>query len=565
MKQPLERFTDMATHSYSLLPPFLLAASMAVGAPHAVEQVGTLERGGIKIERLRFDGPEYGGAQPRVYAIYAAPDGPGPYPAVLQVHGGGQTCYPENVLYFVGLGYACLSFDWTGPRGSRPRDEVTHWPQDLTGQYFEVPGKGTTSSIIHQASEAGIAAIDVLAAREEVDPERIAVQGVSWGGLIAFNIAARDDRVAALLPVYGIGGVAKAWNQMGIGLRNRGKGFAEQWTEAFDPLSFPDSITCPVFFASGTNDFFGQLSHAEERLDALSAPVWRSYGPNRMHSLDSGTVRAGERWLDSLMRPETALPPPPGLLVGIAANGSLAVRIEAPFHAREVHVDYTRGTQHDLTGAWLTEKAREDGDGGFLAVVPLVDALQPVELIGQVVLDDGAMFSTARWAGLPARDLPGARGTLPVSDTISDWGAPDGGWFVHRGTDFFHAKAPVPTLDARQIDGRRALQLTGPEGGAVTIGTRLVTDAARSRGNAQRLEVWFHDVESLQFRTNWFLRLPSASEHFADLEGGRGWQRHLINPGDLMPFGGDAGADDGKRLASWNEVYSFHLSSVKIP
>jgi dienelactone hydrolase len=50
----------------------------------------------------------------------------------------------------------------------------------------------------------GIRAIDYLQGRPEVDPERIAVTGISGGGAVTFWIAAADDRVKVAVPVSGM-------------------------------------------------------------------------------------------------------------------------------------------------------------------------------------------------------------------------------------------------------------------------------------------------------------------------------------------------------------------------
>ncbi|MBC7815696.1 MAG: prolyl oligopeptidase family serine peptidase, partial [Planctomycetaceae bacterium] len=50
----------------------------------------------------------------------------------------------------------------------------------------------------------GVRAIDYLVSRPEVDPERIAVTGISGGGAATFWIAAADERVKVCVPVSGM-------------------------------------------------------------------------------------------------------------------------------------------------------------------------------------------------------------------------------------------------------------------------------------------------------------------------------------------------------------------------
>jgi dienelactone hydrolase len=51
----------------------------------------------------------------------------------------------------------------------------------------------------------GIRALDYLQSRPEVDPERLAVTGISGGGAATFWIAAADERVKVAVPVSGMG------------------------------------------------------------------------------------------------------------------------------------------------------------------------------------------------------------------------------------------------------------------------------------------------------------------------------------------------------------------------
>jgi pimeloyl-ACP methyl ester carboxylesterase len=62
-------------------------------------------------------------------------------------------------------------------------------------------GKSDGAEITMGLREQGdlIGALDVMAARPEVDPERIGVLGMSMGGAIAILVAARDRRVRALV------------------------------------------------------------------------------------------------------------------------------------------------------------------------------------------------------------------------------------------------------------------------------------------------------------------------------------------------------------------------------
>src|SRR5207302_5586175 len=99
------------------------------------------------------------------------------------------------------LGYVCLAVDAFGA-GERAVD----------------PGPGTYHGGLLGASlwPAGVPliglqvydnrrAVDYLASRPEVDPAKLAITGASGGGNQSFYAGATDERLAAVIPVCGIG------------------------------------------------------------------------------------------------------------------------------------------------------------------------------------------------------------------------------------------------------------------------------------------------------------------------------------------------------------------------
>lgn len=66
---------------------------------------------------------------------------------------------------------------------------------------YDFPGHGESEGEVHwDAGEADslVAALDFLAARPDVSPDKLGVGGYSMGGLIAVRVAAQDPRVRAL-------------------------------------------------------------------------------------------------------------------------------------------------------------------------------------------------------------------------------------------------------------------------------------------------------------------------------------------------------------------------------
>jgi dipeptidyl aminopeptidase/acylaminoacyl peptidase len=82
-------------------------AAWPVQAPLDIEWLGETEHGGVKVRALRYTGSMAGGEPQRIYALYALPPSSGPgrkVPAIVQIHGGGQTCDADNVVWFARRG-----------------------------------------------------------------------------------------------------------------------------------------------------------------------------------------------------------------------------------------------------------------------------------------------------------------------------------------------------------------------------------------------------------------------------------------------------------------------------
>lgn len=538
-------------------------AATVWGAPPAldVEWLGESAVGELALRELRYTGSHWRGEPQRVFARYATPPGDGPFPAILQIHGGGQTAYQENVVWFAKHGYACLSFDWSGLRDGRSQDVVTLWPEELAGEYLGSGDGQETDVLLYHVLEAASRGIDVLASRPEVDADRIGVQGISWGGLAAWVLNGKDDRVKAVVPVYGTGGLVDHWNGEGMGLRRRPEAWQARWVAAFDPASFTETQHGPVMFLNGTNDFFGPLVDGERLLASFRVPHRRSYGANRMHSLDPANVAAGMAWLETHLKGGRAFPAEPILHAEAMASGGVRVVVAAD-GANDVFVHYRRGASLPLVGCWLTTRAAFLQGDQWEAAVPIVQSLDPIALIAESRHGEERFSLSSKVLDLlPARDLEAARPNESQTDVLSQWGAPDGGWYVFRGTDFLHARTPDLRLVGGELDGRQAIVLRG-EKARFNIATRVLADAGRTEGNDRALEIWTHDVATLRVRTNWFLRMPGAECNEAELQPGEGWRRSIVPLQALHPFDEDADAPDGTSdagLESWNDVHQINF------
>lgn len=125
-------------------------------------------------------------------------------PAVFYVCGhsgrgrdGNKTAYQTHGMWFARHGYICLVVD-TLQLGEIAA--IHHGTYRENRWWWH--SRGYTSAGVECWN--GVRGIDYLISRADVDPERIAVTGISGGGAATFWIAAADERVKVAVPISGM-------------------------------------------------------------------------------------------------------------------------------------------------------------------------------------------------------------------------------------------------------------------------------------------------------------------------------------------------------------------------
>ena len=173
--------------------------------PLNAQVTDTIEREeGFRVEKLHFQ------SRPKLYVtgnLYLPKDAKAgaKLPAVLYVCGhsgrgrdGNKTAFQHHGMWFATHGYAALLID-TLQLGEIAA--IHHGTYRYNRWWWQA--RGYTPAGVECWN--GIRAIDYLQSRPEVDPERIAVTGISGGGAATFWIGAADERVKVAVPVSGMG------------------------------------------------------------------------------------------------------------------------------------------------------------------------------------------------------------------------------------------------------------------------------------------------------------------------------------------------------------------------
>src|SRR5262249_21875508 len=118
---------------------------------------------------------------------------------------------------------------------------------------FEHTDEPITDQWSYHAVSDVIRAHSLLRAMPEVDPDRIGITGISWGGYLTCIVSGLDHRFKFAAPVYGCGflGENSAWVPEFKRLGSKG----DRWLAMWDPSHYLKNTKIPMLWVTGTNDF----------------------------------------------------------------------------------------------------------------------------------------------------------------------------------------------------------------------------------------------------------------------------------------------------------------------
>lgn len=233
----------------------------------------------------------------RVLARMGIPAGKGPFPGMLLQHGGLSNYEDMTGLarVFVNYGAVVLMINdpYTRPGVWQPTEYMGYtWPF-FTDQDHDIK----IQMIIDQRR-----AIDILAARPEVDPGRMAYYGISFGGAMGGLLAGVEDRLKAYVLEVGDGGLVEHTSPPNSdGLPDH---FSQNWAMKMWPTEslhhIGSAAPAALLFLNGTQDEFVTPSDAIRYQIAASEPktvIWYESG----HGLPQQSFIDAARWLQPIL------------------------------------------------------------------------------------------------------------------------------------------------------------------------------------------------------------------------------------------------------------------------
>ena len=346
---------------------------------------------------IMLEGEPYKGRPTWCFAYYGVPEWAtevNKAPAIVLVHGGLGTAYPEWVRMWVRRGYAAICVDTCGAFPMRTEDG--EWMANPEGGprgwgRIECAEEPLRDQWVYHAVADVIRSHSFLRSLPNVDARNVGVTGVSWGGFLTCILAAVDPRFAYAVPVYGCGFNYERpqW------IEKYDPVLLKKWAALWDASIYLPEAKCPMLWVDGTNDFAFSLDRVC-RSAALASKVPHVFsthlrmvhahgepgeGPREILAFADYFARGGK----DVVRVEKSLREGNRITAAFEANGRKVVRAELLWTADGADLKWDQRL-------WEV-RAIPDFDSSFGSVsVVLPD--NALAWVLNLITDEGLVFST---------------------------------------------------------------------------------------------------------------------------------------------------------------------------
>ena len=269
------------------------------GIPKIAGTLSEEVKDGVRITRLRYQSVEGSDSgipgSNEIYAVIGRPEKEvaGKRPAMLVCHGGGGSALELNVAGWAQLGFVALSMDLPGHMGEKDIKSVTRVKgrKYASGLFAFTPDPRRSADF--DTIVSGLMGFNLLASQADVDPARIGVTGISWGGYTSLMLASLlGDRLAAGFALYGAGFYPLSNPGIGSPICQLSNEEQMLWMRNFDPGPRARSIKAPFLMYPAANDIYFLPPAVMGTYAAIGSSKRICFGPNQSHwiALPGGTV-----------------------------------------------------------------------------------------------------------------------------------------------------------------------------------------------------------------------------------------------------------------------------------
>lgn len=313
------------------------------------------------LRSMFYEGADYKGKPTWVFAYYAAPQGTAPaggWPAVVCAHGGGGTAYPGWVRTWNSHGYAAIAMDLEGHlpggkdhgmEGNLPLGAAHPNAGPARIDWFGDRALPDKEQWFYHAVADVIRANSLLRSFPEINPKKIGLTGISWGGTIASTVAGVDPRFAFVVPVYGCGFIHESDNP-GLAQwfppKNMTDAQFRDYRAKWDPSAHLPSAKMPMLWVTGVADPVFQINIFAKSAKTAGGPGSMCLRPFLAHGHGNGWEDAPEiyTFADNIVK---GGPPLPKVGQPEAKDGIVKVKYKGDFSEAWVYFTTAGGLWKD--------------------------------------------------------------------------------------------------------------------------------------------------------------------------------------------------------------------------
>jgi dienelactone hydrolase len=336
------------------------------------------------VHSLTYDGEIFNNQRTEVFAFYASPVTLGvaqtgtKFPGVVLIHGGGGTAFADWAWLWAKRGYAAIAMDLSGRRPPDPAFDpqtgapIGHasdaklrtrlakgGPEHGHAEKFDSIGGTTSDDWPFHAAASVIRAHSLLRSFPEVDAERTAVTGISWGGYTTCLVASLDHRFKAAVPVYGCGFLHEGESVQKPSIDALGER-RDAWAKAYDPGSLLPRCRVPIFFVNGTNDKHYPLDSYQKSFAVVPGAKLMRIEVNMRHGHPPGWApQEIGLFIDAYCRGGAALPVP-GKVEVVGENVRVPFASAVPLKSAALHFTTDTGLRSKRTWKNLPAQIERD-------------------------------------------------------------------------------------------------------------------------------------------------------------------------------------------------------------
>jgi dienelactone hydrolase len=410
--QPQSLAIDVPKTLDQLWAPF---AELDRTTPLQLEVLKEWDHDNVTCRIIRYQVGNFKSAPSRVAAFYAFPKNASNLPAIIDIHGGGQSASLNNATTFAKRGYACISLNWggnpmnlgsetwPGPQTDWGNLDATHPPQRNKSNHFAgslKPDEFTLDPVESPRNSnwflvliAARRAISLLEQQPEVDRSRIGARGHSMGGKLTTNLAGIDPRIKAAVPSCGgSGDLTEPEDKVPGGSRAQR---SQMELACVSDNAYLPHITCPILWLSPTNDFHAHIDNMAWNWRNLPDQRTRfSISPHlNHHHTDEHAVTELLWFEEHLKGAPLKMPQTPALNFNLQTESGvpfLTVTPDSSQPVRKVDIYYSIDP-HALTRFWRDARAKKNGNQ-WTAPVPVMSTDQPLFVFANVVYETPSAY-----------------------------------------------------------------------------------------------------------------------------------------------------------------------------